>query len=129
MSDTMYDIDYTIKTILDGSINNPDNPVHTKSKRRPTSLELVCGGIVTPCYLITGPAIQEESPEIDATIIRLKIDPVTDKREVELYTKTIWPIGKTILPVARHMYLEAWGSELKPRTIMRISGEDGSIAF
>lgn len=124
MSDSMNDYDNIIKAIIDGS-----NPVFTKSKRKPTSLEVVCSGKVIECYLVTGPVIQENGPEIDATLFRVLIDEVTSEREVELYTKTIWPIGKTILPVARQMYLEAWGSELKPRTIMRIPGEYGSISF
>ena len=124
MSDSMNDYDNIIKAIIDGS-----NPVFTKSKRKPTSLEVVCSVKVIECYLVTGPVIQDNGPEIDATLFRVLIDEVTNERKVELYTKTIWPIGKTILPVARQMYLEAWGSELKPRTIMRIPGEYGSIAF
>ena len=124
MSDTMYDYDCIIKAILDGY-----QPVFTKSKRKPHSIQVVCNGKVIECYLVTGPVIQDNGPEIDATLFRVLIDEVTNERKVELYTKTIWPRGETILPVARQMYLEAWGSELKPRTIMRIPGEYGSISF
>lgn len=124
MCESMNDYDCIIKAIIDGS-----NPVFTKSKRKPHPIEVVCNEKVIECYLVTGPVIQDDGPEVDATLIRVSIDEVTDERNVELYTKTIWPIGKTILPVARQMYLEAWGSELKPRTIMRIPGEYGSIAF
>ena len=125
----MFDCKKIIEAILDGSINNKNHPIWINSKRKPQSIEVVWNEQIIQCYLITGPVIEDEGPEVDATLFRLIKDLIDDEKKVELYTKTVLPYGKTILPVARLMYLEAWGLELKPRTIMRIPGEYGSFSF